>query len=133
MRALASRPPNSKYTLVTDIGPSREESKEADIEDNATFKVYTDGSGQDGMAGATAILYKGDTMIGALRYHLGSLEQHTTFEAELIGILLGLWMLRRELDADSASLKADSQAAILALRTHRPGPGGHILLARRDS
>ena len=45
MGALASRPPNSKYTLVTVIAPSREESKEADIEDNVTFKVYTDGSG----------------------------------------------------------------------------------------
>ena len=32
-----------------------------------------------------------------------------------------------EPDADSVSLKADSQVAILALHMHRPGPGGHIL------
>ena len=55
------------------------------------------------------------------------MEQHTTFEAQLIGILLGLWMLRQEPDADSVSLKADSQAAILALHAHRLGPGGHRL------
>ena len=66
MCAPASRPPNSKCILVTDIAPSREESKEANIEDNMTFKVYTDGSGQDGMAGAAAVLYKGDAMIGVL-------------------------------------------------------------------
>ena len=81
--APASRPPNSKCILVTDIVPSREESKEADIEDNTTFKVYMDSSRQDGMAGTAAVLYKGDAMIGVLQYHLGLLEQHTMFEAEL--------------------------------------------------
>ena len=92
--ALASRPPNRKYNVPTEITSSREESKEADADDKATFKVYTDGSGQDSMAGAAAVLYKGHTLVGLLRYHLGSLEQHTTYEAELIGILLGLWLIR---------------------------------------
>ena len=36
-------------------------------------------------------------------------------------------MLHWELDADSVSLKANSQVAILALHTHRLGPGSHIL------
>ena len=125
--APASRPPNRKYNVPTEITSSREESKEADANDKATFKVYTDGSGQDGMAGAAAVLYKGHALVGSLCYHLGSLEQHTTYEAELIGILLGLWLIRREPDADSASLKVDSQAAIQALNVHKPRLGGHIL------
>ena len=78
--ALASRPPNHKYNMPTEIASSREESKEADADDKATFKVYTDGSGQDGMASAAAVLYKGHTLVGSLHYHLGSLEQHTTYE-----------------------------------------------------
>ena len=106
---------------------SREESKEADLADNVTLQVYMDRSGQDGMAGAAAVLFKGGSVIGTLRYHLGLLEQHTTFEAKLVGILLGLWLVGREPDADSASLKADSQAAIQALHTHKPGPGSYLL------
>ena len=92
-----------------------------------TLQVYTDGSGQDGMAGAAAVLFKGGSIMGTLRYHLGSLEQHTTFETKLVGILLGLWLVGREPDADSASLKADSQAAIQALHTHKLGPGSYLL------
>ena len=113
--------------MVTNIALSREESKEDNDDDKATLKVYTDSSGQEGKAGAAAVLFKGNTLIGTLRYHLGSLEQHTTYEAELVGILLGLWLIRREPDVDSASLKADSQAAIKALNTHTPRPGGHLL------
>ena len=64
--------------------------------------------------------------MGTLRYHLGSLEHHTTFEAKLLGILLGLWLVNREPDTDSVPLKVDSQAAIQALNTHRLGPGGYL-------
>ena len=67
----------------------------------------------------------GGLTVGAI--HLGSLEQHTTFEAELVSNLLGLWLAGREPDADSASLKADSQVAIQALHTHKPGPGSYLL------
>ena len=48
------------------------------------------------MAGATAVLYKGGTVVKALRYQLGSLERHTTYEVELTGILLGMWMVGQE-------------------------------------
>ena len=92
--ALASRPPNRKYNVPTEIVSSSEESKEANADDKATFKVYTDGSRQDSMAGAAVVLYKGQPLVGSLCYHLGSLEQHTTYEAELIGILLRLWLIR---------------------------------------
>ena len=50
MIAPANRPPNCKYNVPTEIMSSREESKEADADDKATFKVYMDGSGQDSMA-----------------------------------------------------------------------------------
>ena len=125
--SLADRPPNGKCAVTTDIATSREESKEVDLEDHAVLKVYTNRSGQDSKAGATAVLFKGSSVVGTLRYHLGSLEHHTTFEAELLGILLSLWLVNREPDADSASLKVDSQAAIQALNTRRLGPGRYLL------
>ena len=113
--------------MVTNIALSREESKEADDDDKATLKVYTDVSGQEGKAGTATVFFKGNTLMGMLHYHLGSLEQHITYKAELVGILLGLWLIRREPDVDLASLKADSQAAIQALNTHTPRPGSHLL------
>ena len=79
------------------------------------------------MAGATAVLFKRGNVVGTLQYHLGSLEQHTTFEAELVGILLGLWLVGHKPDADSVLVKANSQVAIQALNTHKPGPGGYLL------
>ena len=125
--SLADRPPNSKCSIITDIATSREEAMEADSEDNVTLQVYTDRSGQDSMAGAAVVLFKRGNVIGMLQYHLGLLEQHTTFEAELVGILLGLWLVGQEPDAGSASVNANSQAAIQALNTHKPGPGGYLL------
>ena len=116
----------SVLLLLTFVA-SREASKEADLKDNVTLKVYTTRSGQNGMAGTAAVVFKGGNVIGTLHYHLGSLEQHTTLEAKLVGILLGLWLVGREPDADSASLKADSQVAIQVLYTHKPGPGGYLL------
>ena len=79
------------------------------------------------MAGATAVLYKGGTVVKALRYQLGSLERHTTYEVELTGILLGMWMVGQEPEASTASIKADSQAAALSLHSHRAGPGSYLL------
>ena len=95
--------------------------------DSTTLKIYTDGSGQDGMAGAAAILLEGGEVAKALRYQLGPLEYHTMYEAELVGILLGVWLAQQALDADLASIKADSQAAIQALCAHKKGPGSHLL------
>ena len=125
--SLADRPSNGKCTVTTNIVTSREKSKEVDLEDHTVLKVYTNGSGQDSKAGAAAVPFKGSSIVGTLRYHLGSLEHHTTFEAELLGILLSLWLVGRELDADLVSIKVDSQAAIQALNTHRPGLGGYLL------
>ena len=58
---------------------------------------------------------------------MGSLEWHTTYEAELTGILLGMWMVGQEPDASTASIKADSQAAVLSLHCHRARPGSYLL------
>ena len=76
------------------------------------------GSGQDGMAGAA---------VKALHYQLGLLEWHTTYEAELVGMLLDMWMVGHKTEVSIASIKADSQAAIQVLHAHRAGPGSYLL------
>ena len=95
--------------------------------DSAALKIYTDGSGQDGMAGTAAVLLEGGEVTKALHYQLGPPEYHTMYEAKLVGILLGVWLAQQALDADSASIKADSQAAIQALCAHKKGPGSYLL------
>ena len=59
-------PPNGKCVLTTDVAESQDGSKVADLEDDVDLKIYMDGSGQDNMAGATAILNKGGTVVKAL-------------------------------------------------------------------
>ena len=79
------------------------------------------------MTGAATVLYKGDTVTKILKYQLGLLKWHTTYKAELVGLLLGLWLIRQEPKAGLASIKADSQVAILALCAHRMRPGSYLL------
>lgn len=77
-------------------------------------RVYTDGSGIDGMVGAAAVLYKGKQITSSIHYGLGSLEEHTTFEAECVGLLLGLELLQRERGIKTSSIWLDGQGVIQA-------------------
>ena len=54
-----------------------------------------------------------------LQYLLGKDTAHTVFESELVGLLLALQLLRRYLNARTALIALDNQAAIAAL-TNRP-------------
>lgn len=63
-------------------------------EDDAKYQLYTDGSGIDGFVGASAVLYKGDNEIAVLCYHLGRESDHEVFEAECVGPMLGLELLK---------------------------------------
>ena len=79
------------------------------------------------MASAAAILFERGVAVKTLQYQLGPLEHHTMYEAELIGIMLGVWITLQTPDADSASIKADSQATIQALHAHKKGLGSYLL------
>jgi ribonuclease HI len=48
---------------------------------------------------------------------LGSIEHHTVFEAELVGLLLGLHLIKTEKTRTSYALGADNQAVITAVAT----------------
>src|SRR6266481_3038839 len=97
----------------------RESSRAEDRTDQAEVRAYSDGSGIDGHAGAAAVLYRGNWVIKTLRYFLGPLTQHTTYEAEVVGVLLALKLLTDEGDTHTASIKLDNQAVILALNGRR--------------
>jgi len=92
----------------------------ADHESNCTaeLKLYSDGSGTEGGAGAAAALYKDGNEPRVLTYHLGTLEDHMIFKAEAIGLSLALHMICLERDVGSVAIQLDNQAVIKSLKYH---------------
>ena len=60
-------------------------------------------------------------------YHLGPLLQHTTYEAEIFGVLLALQLVREEDEADTVSIRLDNQAIVWALTSLRAKPVQSLL------
>ena len=58
------------------------------------IKVYMDGSGTNGKVGAAATLMQQGKPNRTLHYHLGLEKEHTVHEAELIGILLAIQLIK---------------------------------------
>ena len=95
---------------------------EQDRGNKADIHIYTDGSGLKGNASAAAIHFQGSKVPKSLRYHLGSLDEHTT-EAEAVGLILGAHLLSAEPHISTVTIGTDSQAALLALNICKLGPG----------
>ena len=97
------------------IADTREESKDEDVVDTADLRIYSDGSGIEGMAGTAAIIFRNGQKVESIHYLLGPLMHHTTYEAEVVGVLLALELIHREHSASSATIRLDNQAVIQAL------------------
>ncbi|GJE98453.1 RNA-directed DNA polymerase from transposon X-element [Phanerochaete sordida] len=117
--------------MAFDVPDSKDAAVAADAAWTALggVRVYSDGSDFRGGVGAAAILLRGQTPTSkSLRAHLGTSAQHTVYESELAGVLLGLHMIRKEPGLVSkASIALDNKAAVLALRSRRSTPGHHLL------
>ena len=127
------KPPNWASPIEIHIPTSTEEAIEHENNCEDEVKIYTDGSGQDGHIGAAAVLTRGFHPFKIARYHLGPDTEHTVYEGECFGQLLGLHLLnqlRSNLNISTVSLAVDNQASILAHKTRKPGPGSHIISAR---
>ena len=86
-----------------------EDSIERDRGDAADIRIYTDGSGFNGQAGAAAVLYRRGEAPVSLRCRLGSLDKHTSFEAEVAGLILGTHLLGQEPQLSTVMINTDSQ------------------------
>lgn len=101
--------------------------KEKDRNNDHEYQVYTDGSDYNRGIGVSAILYKNGEKISTLRYHLGRSNKHIVFEAELVGIMLGLHLLMKANSLQGMTVAMDSQAAIKATyKGHSDGAYGTI-------
>ncbi|KAJ3486122.1 hypothetical protein NLI96_g4454 [Meripilus lineatus] len=112
------------------IPPDKEQAKEEEeeLDERVQTIIYTDGSAQDGGVGAAAYMRRGRRgRERRMRAYMGTVEQHTVYEAELTGIILALWMARGEIIEGKLTICLDNQAAIRALRNTKPHPSHYLV------
>ncbi|KDQ09211.1 hypothetical protein BOTBODRAFT_643307, partial [Botryobasidium botryosum FD-172 SS1] len=66
--------------------------------------------------------------IGPARLHLGSSDEHTTFEAEVAGTILALNIIRERHNPRDTIIALDNQSAIKAIYFPHNQPGQYLLM-----
>jgi ribonuclease HI len=108
--------------IQTDIPLNKDNSKRI-----KKIKVYSDGLAHNGRVGTAAILKWEGKPDQTLKLHLGSTEQHTVYEAELIGMIMGLHLIKTEPRSKvKCSLSVDNQAALVAIKSEMNKLGQHL-------
>ncbi|KAJ3484580.1 hypothetical protein NLI96_g5547 [Meripilus lineatus] len=119
------RHPNPAIT--TRIAPSREEAiREVETYEKNSVCIYTDGSGYRGGIGAAAWARGKDGKEYWRLHHLGSSAEHTVFEGEVDGIILGLDIVASIPRVTKATILLDNQAAIQATEEQPTRPGQYL-------
>ena len=108
------------------IDGRKEDAVKCAEEANEEVQIFTDGSGHSGGIGAAAILRRRGRQDKILCFHLGSETEHTVYNAEQIGMLLGAKLLWQENNVDTVYMGVDNQAAIRATIS-RDSHSGHTL------
>lgn len=107
-----------------------EKAETAKIEDglaDENLRAYSDGSMVDGGVGGAAVVMRDNEVIGSKRFHLGSDREHTVYEAELVGMILAVQLLKETGGRrGTISLGVDNQAAIRATEAFRSQPGHYL-------
>jgi ribonuclease HI/exonuclease III len=117
--------------FTTRISTSRESSIDNEKHDDADFKVFTDGSDHDGGVGAAAILYKKGTpmSVSHLKAYLGPSTEHNSYEAEVVGGILAMWLVRNNPETlrKKISIYSDNQAFLKTAAHPKAVPGQYLL------
>ena len=112
----ANPAPTHKRPFTIHISADKEASILEDQQAMEKVRIYSDGSAHNGEVGAAAILKREGEQARKLHYYLGPKTQHTVHEAELIGILLGLYLIKTDKGRRTTySIRVDSQVALSAL------------------
>ena len=119
--------PNCQLKCKMVIHGSAEESEAYAMDCQSELIIYSDGSGIGGRRGAATVLCKAGCSLKTLRLHLGSLEEHTTFKAEVASLSLALHLLSLKRNACSTTILLDNQAVIQSLE-HRETRSAQYLL-----
>lgn len=122
---------NTKWSrsFAAEIAPSREIGIEQDRTSQAVeniMHIYTDGSADEHYVGAAAIILRDGEETKRLTYRLGTTSEHTVFEAEAVGLILGAHLLARERGTE-ARFGVDNTAVIKSSRRPKARPGHYLL------
>ncbi|KAF8703185.1 Reverse transcriptase (RNA-dependent DNA polymerase), partial [Rhizoctonia solani] len=91
-----------------------------------TVKTFLDGSMVGGNVGAAAVLIrKGKEEVVARKY-VGLDREHEVYEAEVVGLILGLELLARKRGAGEAIFFIDNQAVLLTLKAGHTDKLGYL-------
>jgi ribonuclease HI len=123
---------NSHTTQKFDTAlESREEAVKYEKKDKSDFRIYSDGSGKEDNTGAAAVIYRREcnTPLKSLQFYLGPKKEHNTYEAEAVGGLLGLWLIRTipETRGKNVTLYTDNQALVQTIRNNGAKSGQHVV------
>lgn len=88
--------PKWSQDVEVSIATGWKDAIEEEEQANECQRVYSDGSAVDGGVGGAAVLMRGKQMIREKRFYLGTETQHTVYEAEIIGMILAVQLLREE-------------------------------------
>jgi hypothetical protein len=91
-------------------------------------QVFPDGSGLNGNIGAAAIILRPNGNTTTLQYHLGTDQQHTVHESEVVGLLLAAHLLSKEADiVKPISIFVDNQATIKSGDLFQTKPSHYLI------
>ena len=127
--ATTRAPPGTTIPHTFRIAPSKKESIKWDNDNfgNGTM-IYTDGSGYKNMVGTSAVLYNDGIEIDSLKYQLGTIQDHTVFEGELVGIILGTQLATKHLTLQtSINYSIDNQATMGAMQNKTRQPAQYLI------
>jgi ribonuclease HI len=107
------------------------------LTDDTDYKIFSDGSGHDNGIGSAAILYERNRTrpLRSLHYYLGTPNKQNTYEAEVAGALLALWVLRTtpETIGKRVTLYINNQSVLKAIDSPTATPGQFLLNSLRLS
>jgi hypothetical protein len=125
----ASRDPmsNGKLPLTISIANDRDSSITEAANALEVIQIFMDGSVLEGKVGTIVVLLKVDHLLCMLHLHLGSEKEHTVYKAELLALLLSMYLLSIEEHGDrTATIGCNNQAALRAFQSALQSPGHHI-------
>ena len=118
------------------IDESQEASIEGKCSDKAWIRIYTDGSaitGNRGVGASAALFEAGQPNFVACQFHLGKETDHTSYKAELTGVLMALHLVMSMPPNSTISIYSDNQATLKAITSPPDGPGVNVITAMNKS
>jgi len=119
-----------RWTLPAkiDIADNREEAIERIGKEYSDHTlVFSDGSGYKDMVGAAATATDENGHVFSRRKHLGPIDEHTVYEAEVIGIALAVDIIQEMQATGKIAILLDNQSAITSMTKRKHHSGQYLV------